>query len=740
MQGRKAGRMKQFAKNVVIMIMKRIYRLVMRKGMVMISLFSRKWAVGLIVFCLAILFYLPALRNDFVNWDDDIYVYDNPAIRTLDIKAVAWMFTTSRAGNWHPLTWMSHSVDCALWGLNPFGHHLTNMVVHGLNTLMVFLLVLQLLRAARKPSGEFVPDGAGAIRTAGITALLFGLHPLHVESVAWVSERKDLLCAFFVLLSVRAYVAYAAAPGGGRKRFGFTVCVVCAALALMAKPMAVSIPLVLLVIDAYPLRRFSGGAGKTSRVLLEKIPFTVMSAASTLLTLRAAQAGKSICSVDVLPLQARLLNGMHSLAFYLQKMLVPGGLSPLYLYPHPSTIRWSDGRYLVSIMVIVLITAGCWGLSRRGKHLLSAVWAYYLATLLPVIGVVQVGIQAAADRYTYLPSISIFLLAGVGVSWSWNGAALTRYPRFWRGSIVAALCFVFAALGMLTIRQIGVWQTPERFWNYVVEHAPVKNPLAYNNLGNAVARAGRLGEAIAAYEQALAVMPNDVDALNNLGIVYARSGDVDGAIAQYKRALAYAPDYARAHYNLANAYRTKGLLEEAVAEYEKALSIDPGYAQARDNLAEVAAQKRIQDQKIRDYESSLAANPADAVLHNKLGDLYIRKGMVGEGIAQLKRAIALRPDYALAYNYLAWIYATSLQASRRNGKEAVALAGRACELTGFQNPDFLDTLAAAYAEAGDFAQAVSCQEKAISLGKDKDLPAMRVRLRRYQSGQAYRSY
>lgn len=706
----------------------------------MYSFAFKKRAASLSVFILTILVFLPALKNDFVNWDDDIYVYENTAIRAFDLKALAWMFTSYQGGNWHPLTWLSHGLDCALWGPNPFGHHLTSVVLHGLNAMLVFLVIVQLLLCARGFRGEVESHPAQAIPAAAVTALLFGLHPLRVESVAWVSERKDLLCAFFVLLSILTYINYTAARSGGKRLCLFVVSIDFAVLALMSKPMAVSLPLILLLIDVYPLRRFSGGAGRGLSVLLEKIPFVVMSVASGLVTLRAQQAVKAIGSFDILPVQARLLNGIHALVFYLQKMFVPTGLSPLYPYVHPSQIRWSDLRYQISVVLVVLVTAGCVWLSRRGGHLCSAAWAYYVVTLLPVIGMVQVGMQAAADRYTYLPGISIFLLAGIGIILVWDGASRTRYESLKKGFVLLLLFCILSLLGMLTVRQIGIWRTPENLWKYVVAHAPVKVPLAYNNLGNALARAGKLEEAVSAYEEALAVKPDYADAINNLGIVYGRSGDVNGAIAQYKKVLTRAPDYYRAHYNLANAFSEKGLIEAAITEYEKALSINPGYERARRSLMDAYARKQSLDQKIGAYENTLAANTADATLHNTLGDLYLKKGMIGEAVDQFRQAIVLRPDYAIAYNYLAWIYATSFHDRYRNGREAVALAIRACELTEFKNAYFLDTLAAAFAESGDFKSAVLYQEKALAMSQEKEQAALRARLSRYQSGQAYRCY
>jgi tetratricopeptide (TPR) repeat protein len=464
----------------------------------------------------------------------------------------------------------------------------------------------------------------------------------------------------------------------------------------------------------------------------------VMSVASGIVTLRAQGAVKPIGSFDVLSLSSRLLNGAHALVFYVQKMIVPRGLSPYY--PYPLNIRWSDFRYLVSVLLVVLITALCIWLSIRGRHLLSSIWFYYVATLLPVIGIIQVGSQAAADRYTYLPSVSIFIVAGLGMIWFWDVAFLKRYETLKKGFVLLTTCCVLFVLCMLTARQIGVWRTSESFWKYVIAHAPIKIPIAYNNLGIVLAGTGRLEEAINAYEEALAVQPNYANARNNLGNAYSRSGDVDAAISEYEKLLGGIPEHAGAHYNLGNSYWEKGLLDQAVTEYEKALEINPGYTKARRNLIVVSERKREQDLQMFDYERSLALNPADAVLHNNVGELYGRKGMVEKSIFHYRQAIAIKPNYAAAYNNLAWVYATSIQKMYRSGQEAVHLATRACELTGFKNASMLDTLAAAFAEAGDFKSALIYQEKAIAMSEEKDQAPLRIRLRKYQSGQAHRSY
>ena len=298
--------------------------------------------------------YTPALKNDFVNFDDDEYVYENSYIRSLNLHALSWMLTAFHASNWHPLTWLSHATDYAIWGLNPFGHHLTNIILHGLNTLLVFLLVTQLMLIAKKlnltplSSHLFHSASVQSLIVASVTALLFGVHPLHVESVAWVAERKDLLCAFFFLLTLCSYLFYTSSIDIKNRRAWITACMVLASAALMAKPMAVTLPLLLLLLDLYPLKRiaFSEGTHQNLRVLLEKIPFFLLSFISAILTILAQHAGRTLESLERLPLHFRLVNALHSPLFYLAKMLWPGGLVPFY--PFPKTISVFDLTYYIN--------------------------------------------------------------------------------------------------------------------------------------------------------------------------------------------------------------------------------------------------------------------------------------------------------------------------------------------------------------------------------------------------------
>jgi Flp pilus assembly protein TadD len=380
----------------------------------------------------------------------------------------------------------------------------------------------------------------------------------------------------------------------------------------------------------------------------------------------------------------------------------------------------------------LLLLLGYVALRLMARHKMAAfgmVW--FFITLLPVCHIFPHH-ELLAEHYLYLPSVGFCLAAAL---------AAERFLEPGRRSVLITGCLL--AVAVLFACRIWDrnrdWSDTITLYQKTVTTAP-QCARAHNNLGNALARAGRLEEAIAAYGQALAVKPAYPDVLNNLGIVYLRSGDADEAITTYMKALALTPNHTRAHYNLANAYREKGLFDQAIAEYIKALKIKPGNSSARRNLMDAQARRRALDRKISAYERALPASPADATLHNNLGELYGRKGMVEKAVFHYRQAMDIKPDYAPAYNNLAWVYATSASEANRNGREAVLLATRACELTAFQNAGMLDTLAAAYAEEGDFENAVAYQKRALAMTLGKEQAALRIRLRRYESGQPYRSY
>ncbi len=582
---------------------------------------KRKFIIAALVALTTFMVYLPALQNAFVNWDDDVYVYGNFFIRSIDIKLFGSAFLGFHAGYWLPLIWISHALDYAIWGLNPLGHHLTNNILHAINTFLVVLLVVRLIGSGfgdscssgksgtlpndhRKrpyfPSGSPVPSphSRSTLIAAGATGLLFGLHPIHVESVAWVAERKDLLCALFYLLSVMAYVRYAVTTlfsqetkfdhrGTETQRdsniqirnrlFSVTPCL-CGSfslhryyllsllfftLALMSKPMAVSLPVVLLILDWYPLKRIQ--SLRTLRAaLFEKLPFIAFSIISSILTVLAQKAAGSIASIESVPLSARALLAVKSPIAYLWKMILPLNLIPFYPYPEDLSPLSLD-----SILPIVLaagITVTGFALVRKQK-LWLAVWGYFIVTLLPVLGLVQAGSQAMADRFTYLPSIGPFLIFGLLAAGVYKRvASLRRWKTFLQtaGLILAGVMLV--SLSYATIKQIGVWRNSLVLWNYVIGKEPLRSPSAHYNLGNA----------------------------------YFSKGLSDMASRQYQITLGLKPDYSAAHFNLGVIYLNNGSIDMARREFELVLGMRPDDDKARELLNSIIARSNSGD-TIPDY-------------------------------------------------------------------------------------------------------------------------------------------
>ena len=612
---------------------------------------------GIIIFLITFIIYTPALKNDLVNWDDPEYVYENSHISSLTLHSCHWMLTTFHAGNWHPLTWLSHAVDYAFFSLKPLGHHLTSIVLHGLNTLLVFLLAIQLMLKAKAVNAAPLPCTRSlslpiqALIVGVVTALLFGVHPLHVESVAWVAERKDVLCAFFFLLTLCSYLFYTSSVDTKNQRFWFTACVVLFTAALMAKPMAVTLPLVLLLLDHYPLKRvsFSARSYLNRRVLLEKAPFFCLSMVSTVLTVLAQHGEGALPSMERLPLRFRLINAFHSPLFYAGKMLWPLDLVPIY--PFPAHSDFLDLKYVFAPILVVGVTGVCLLLLKRGSYLLFTAWSYYLIALSPVVGVVQVGRQAAADRYTYLPSISIFLLVGMGVSWL-AGRSSSVINKVMCGVLLAMLIL----LAQVTIQQIKIWQDPETLWSCVVKRLPGRVLIAHNNLGQVYSNKGMYDNAVVQFEKALAIDPNYAKAYNNLGLVYYAKGMFDEANAQFKNALTINPNLAEAYNNLGLVYYTKGMFDEAIVQFEKALAIDPNYANTHNNLGLVYYTKGMFDEAIAQFAKTLAINPHLAEPNNNMGLAYDAKGMFDEAIALFEKALAINPNYASTHNNIGLAY------------------------------------------------------------------------------------
>jgi tetratricopeptide (TPR) repeat protein len=601
--------------------------------------------------------FLPALRNDFVNWDDNTYVYENASIRSINATLFKSAFGGFTASNWHPLTWISHAIDYSIWGLNPLGHHLTNIILHALNTFMETFLILKLMECFRKKgshdgvSRSFLNDRV--ILIAGAAAgLLSGLHPLNVESVAWVSERKDLLCALFFSLSIISYIGYIDSVDSETVRTDhvsrsfnrhYFLTLAFFVLALLSKPMAVTLPFVLLILDWYPFARIQSFR-TLGTAFLEKIPFIVLSSLSSMLTILAQKEGGAMLSMGAATLSTRLLVSARSLIAYLWKMILPLDLVPIYPYPKSASLLSLE--YLFPVVLCVAVTLAC-VVAAKKQRLWLAVWSYYLLALFPVLGIVQVGGQAMADRYTYLPSLGPFLVMGLGIATAYDKVTALRPRRIMvevLGIVAAAALLIL--MSYATVKQIGVWKNSLVFWKYIIEKEPRRIPVAHNNLGLAY-RAGNLPDmAIEQFQTALRIRPDYPDARVNLGNVYVSKGQFDSAIEQYEIALRLVPDYEELHNNLGVAYASKGKMDRAIEHFQTSLRIKPDYPDAHMNLGNAYAAKGQLDRAIEQYKKALLLKPDYADAHKNLGIAYLRKGLRSDAIRELKTAVKINPGLA----------------------------------------------------------------------------------------------
>lgn len=600
--------------------------------------------VSLLIFLVTFLVYTPALKNDFVNWEDTLYIVENTHIRSLNLQTFYWMFTNFYAGFWFPLTWFSHALDYALWGLNPRMHHLTNIILHGLNALLVFFLAVKLILKAKanRNALSITIDkitSSHVLITGSVTALLFSLHPLRVESVAWAAERKDLLCAFFVLLSLLSYLAYTSPSNWKHRWFWFNTSLFLFILALMSKPMAVTFPVIMLLLDLYPLKRLNrDSTGKVS-VILEKVPFFVLSVIFSILTIITQKMGGAIRNLEEVYFAARLLNALKAIMFYVMKMIWPTQLVPLYRLP--SVINPLDVQYLLSGIVVLGITGVCLWMMRKKKPLCLTTWLYYLVTLLPVVGIIQVGLHAAADRFTYLPSLSLSLIVGLTVAWVWNKVIVSKHKIVFRGLVLLCTFTIISLLGCLTVKQIRIWQNTQTMWSSVIKTFPDAVPDAYYGLGLFYYEEGRLDEAVSEFKHTIALSPHYAAAHYNLGNTYVRKGLLDEAIFELKRAIAFGCDNANAHNNLGGCYGRKGRLDEAISEFQQAVDINPDFEDAHVNLGLTYYKKGELDKAIYEYRKAISINTRFAKAHYNLARVYFETRQYQQAIKHCNRATDL---------------------------------------------------------------------------------------------------
>jgi protein O-mannosyl-transferase len=691
--------------------------------------------ISLLLAAATLLVYYPVGWFPFISLDDPIYVSSNPRVQAgLSLDGLTWALCTGHAGNWHPLTWLSHMLDAQLYGLQPAGPHITNLLFHVATTLLLFRLLHQL---------------TGALWRSALVAALFALHPMHVESVAWISERKDVLSAFFFVLTLLAYLRYvksAAAgsqqPVSGRNPSGalaaserppttehrpqspahasrftlhasgfYLLSLFCFALGLMSKPMLVTLPFVLLVVDFWPLRRMqnaeAGIALHAPRstlhtppppllpLLREKVPFFLLAALSSAVTFAVQRSGGAVMPTAELSLSGRIANALVGYVRYIEKLFWPSNLA--CFYPRPE--HWPVWQVAGAALVLAVITALVLRLVARHGYL-AVGWFWYLGTLVPVIGLVQVGEQAIADRYNYIPSIGLFVMA----AWSLGDIAC-RWPRL-KPVLCSASVIAVAALVVATRQQVLYWRTSETLFRHALA-VTGDNPWVHCLLADTLADSGSFDEAEYQCREALRLKPG----FPEIQVLYAR------VLERGKK------------------------LNQAAAVLSEVVQQNPADAAAQCALASVLSQKRDFAPAIQHYREALRLKPNYPEASFSLASALSQQGDASGAIAQYRAGLLLQPDSPDPLNNLAWILAANSNPAIRDGQEAVQLARRACDLTRYQRPMLVGTLAAAYAEAGRFDEAVAAAQKARDLALASQQQELADRnyklLELYRTHQAY---
>ena len=623
---------------------------------------------------LAVLPYLQTLGYEFVNFDDGPYVAENPLVQQgLTWSNVAWAWTTMSAGNWHPLTWLSHMLDCQIFGLRPGWHHLGNALLHGANTALVFVILRGM---------------TGMVWRSALVAALFALHPLHVESVAWIAERKDVLSTLFGLLAIWAYTRYASAPS--LMRYGFVACFF--ALSLLSKPMWVTLPFALLLLDVWPLKRFwIEGRGQSQprhqtgtpiqnpklvSLFLEKLPLLVMSAASSVVTFKAQHAGGAMAPIDVLPLSQRLANAIIAYCSYLNKTFWPVDLAIIYPLPEQTAVA----KIVPAIFLLVGITIGV-GMLMRKRPWLAVGWLWFLGMLVPVIGLVQVGDQSMADRYTYVPLIGVFIM----IAWSLPSMAFIAINRGRVVATTAVVALILTALAAVTFAQVQIWKNTTTLFDHAVK-VTEGNFMAHNLLAGALGQQGDLIGARDHIEKSLQIRSNYAGARYNLGLImlhqrdFAKAkeqfnlalqtnqqnpmiwnglgvanvnlGRTDEAISNYRQALELNSNYAEAFANLGSAFLAQGRFAQATEMCETALRLRPNIADAHASLGVALRNRGRVDESILHSRKALELNPELLDPRLNLGMALFEKGNYDEAIAHLEYALRLNPQHEVAQKLL----------------------------------------------------------------------------------------
>lgn len=652
--------------------------------------------------CLVALIYGQVATFDFLNFDDDVYVGDNtPVMGGLTVDSIRWAFVDfgnkSHGGNWHPLTWLSMMLDVEIHGGKPGGFHIINVLFHTANTLLLLW---------------FLCRTTGALWPSAIVAALFAVHPLNVESVAWIAERKGMLSTTFFMLAILVYSGYARHGGVAR----YLLVMLLFALGLMAKPVLVTLPFVLLLLDYWPLERLrlevdsspvtgsrlAADSKRLLRLFLEKVPLLIMTATSCTVTFLSERDGGSMTSLEALSIWERLGNSFTAYLVYLQKIFWPVDLAIPYPLEKESISAWIA---IPAILFLASVTAGV--IWKRVAHPWACVgWMWFLGILVPVIKFVHVGREAYSDKFTYLPSIGIF----IAVAFTLHALLKTSPAR--RAILNIGAVIVIGVLSTMTWIQTGYWK-----------------------------------DSITLFTHTLAVTENNYTAHANRGLAFQTAGDHAKALEDYSQALKLTPDFSRVAVNRGIVHRELGQLENARDDFSYAIYL---VLSDRDSLGgklsnvyyqrgKVNRQLGDLEKALRDFDEAIRLVPKHAKAHLERAGVYVERGEYDLSLRDLKSSIDHSPQNPQSHNELAWLLATCPEDSIRNGNQAVQHARKACELSKWADYSILDTLSTAYAESGDFENAIQIQRKAIELAPKGARAALQSRLKLYRAGQPYRA-
>jgi len=585
-----------------------------------------KVLIGIILFIMTFAVYLQVVNHDFINFDDDIYVTDNfRVIKGISLSNILWAFNLTERPDtpyWHPLSWLSHMLDCQLFGLNAGMHHMTSLLLHAVNSLLLFYIL---------------SSATGDLLRSAFVAALFALHPVNVDSVAWIAERKNVLSTFFWMLTMLSYVFYTRRPDIIR----YFVSILFFVLGLLSKPMLVTLPFVLLLFDYWPLERFElkrSGLHKILYLVLEKLPFFIISAYSVYISTVSLKLTRNIISTDYVPMRLRLENAIVSYATYIGKMVWPSELS--VYYPFPASIAiW---KIFASLILLISVTIFVMFKMRRFRYVGTG-WFWFVGTLVPVSGVVQCGLwPEMADRWAYIPYIGLFVII------SWGGYELLNKYRLNNILAAATSITILFALSTATYIQLKYWQDSKSLYKHALEVAPV-NPVILNNMGNALAKECKFIDAVGYYKEALLLKPDYANAHSNLATAFYKLGRIDDSIRYYSEALRYMPNFYKVHNNFGSVLFELGKDKDAMFHFLEALRINPDYSGAHYNLGLLLFRQGRIEQAVSHYARAVSLNPYYAEAHNNLGLAYNKLGRTGYAVKHYNEALRLDPNMAEAH-------------------------------------------------------------------------------------------